>query len=206
MQRTFSLSDQFYRLSHAIKRNRSTLIVYALCCTVFLVIGIAIGVNMDDKCAYILQNGAPIFRYLRGESGAIVFFLLDLLFSVVYALFASGMFFFRPLALVSFAPCMYKSYSLGIQVCVIIGVYSGSALPMLFVFFVPIEIIEICIYCVLSYRCRRFAAVNCRCMPTKIDIIEYYKSLFWLFIAMAVCVLVKIFTAVLFCSAMIGVL
>ncbi len=206
MRRTYVISDFFYRLFHAVKRNRGAVIVYALCSVVFVVIGVAIGVNVADKTEYALRNGAPVFSFLRGDSGAAAFFFIELLFSVLYAALASGMFFARPLTLLSFAPCMYRSYTLGMHVCIIVGVYSASALPMLFVFFVPAVIVEIAVYCILSFNCRRFCSENYKCSPSKIDIKEYYKSLLPYAVILAATCLIKTFSVVLFGSALIGVI
>ncbi len=90
--------------------------------------------------------------------------------------------------------------------CIIIAVFSASSLPMLFVLFVPIGLIEICLLCVMSYRCFVFAAANVRCSPSKIDIKQYYKSaLPYVFVIIA-CALLKALTVSLFGSALIGVI
>ncbi|MCH5163002.1 MAG: hypothetical protein J1G38_05890 [Clostridiales bacterium] len=206
MRRTFVISDWFYRLTHAVKRNRAAVVIYALVFLLFLIIGIAVGVNIGDKTAYIMRNRSPVFAYLRGSSGFAAFFFLELLSTSVYCLFALGLFFKRPLSFLSIAPCMYKSYSLGMQVSVIVILFSAPSLPMLFVFFVPISIIEIAILCMLSFKCIAFAALNGRCSPSKPDIKAYFYSATPYFIAIAVCTFIKVMTVALFGSALIGVI
>lgn len=205
MRRIFVISDWFYRLTHSLKRNRTAVLIYALISLLFLIIGIAIGVNIGDKTDYILRNGSPLFRYLRGSSGIAAFFFLELLSTTVYGVFALSLFFKRPLSFLSIAPCMYKSYSLGMHVSVVVAVFSAPSLPMLFVFFVPINIIEIAIMCMLSYKCLAFAALNCGCSPSKPDIKAYYSSAVPYFFAIVICTVIKIMSVALFGSALIGV-
>ena len=205
MRRIFVISDWFYRLSHSLKRNRTAVLIYALISLLFLIIGIAIGVNIGDKTDYILRNRSPIFAFLRGSSGVAAFFFLEFLSTSVYCVFTITLFFKRPLSFFSIAPCMYKSYTLGIHVSVIVGVFSAPALPMLFVFFVPINIIEIGILCMLSYKCLAFAALNGRCSPSKPDVKAYFASTIPYFIAVGVCTFIKVLTVALFGSSLIGV-
>ncbi len=87
MRRTYIISDWFFRLTHAVKRNRGSVIVYALLTLVFIIVGIAIGANVPDKVAYITMNRAPLFAYLRGDSGAAAFLFLELFICAVYAAF-----------------------------------------------------------------------------------------------------------------------
>ncbi len=206
MRRSYIVSDWFYRVSHVIKRNRAAVVLYALCVLLFLILGIAIGVNVGDKTAYILRNKAPIFVYLRGDIGAVAFFFTDFLMTLVYAVFALSMFFHRVAAFLSLAPCMYKAYSLGMQATVIVTVYSASSMPMLFVFFVPVCIIEIAVICMLSFKCFAFASLNVRCSPSKADVKEHYVTAIPFVLALVFCALIKAVTAVLFGSALIGVL
>ena len=206
MRRSYIITDKFYRLSHSLRRNRGAVIVYSLTALLFLVIGIAIGVTIADKTAYAMRNGAPIFRSLRGDSGAFSFFFLTFLFSALYALFAASMFYFKATSFLSVAPYLYSSYALGVYTCVIIGLYSASALPMLFVLYIPMCLIEIVIFCMLSYRCIAFAALNGRCAPSAADVKQYYKETIPYLIALAVCALVKTVTVVLFGSALVGII
>ncbi|MCH5160516.1 MAG: hypothetical protein J1G04_00645 [Clostridiales bacterium] len=205
MRRSYVISDYFYNLVYKIRRNRVAVIVYALSCAVFLVIGIAVGVKIAEKSDYFLQNRAPIFIYLRGESGGATFFFIDMLLSLLYAVFCAALFFTKATAVLSFAPCLYKSYALGLHVSVIIGVFSVPALPMLFIFFVPITLIQICIYCILSYRCLAFSALCGRCMPSKPDIKVYAKSCIPFLLVVAVGSLLKVIAVAFFGSALIGV-
>ncbi len=205
MKRTLAISDWFYRLSHTIRRNKFSVAVYILLCLLFLVVGIAVGANMSDKTVFIIRNKSAIFKFLRGDIGIIAFFFTDLVVTCVYCLFAASMFFFKALTYISVASCIYKSYVLGMNVCIIIAVYSVSALPMLFVLFVPVCIIEITVMCMLSFGCFKFFALN-RCgMPSKPDIKIYYKGIINYFIIIAVSILVKAITLALFGSALIGV-
>lgn len=206
MKRSFAISDWFYRLSHTVRRNRFAVLVYTLICLLFLVVGIAVGINVSDKAEFVLRNNAPVFRFLRGDSGIVAFFFIDLLLTSVYCLFTASLFFYRALTYVSLAPCMYRSYVLGMNTSIIIVVFSVSSLPMLFVLFVPICIIEIFILCMLSARCFRFASLNCGCWPSKIDVLEYYRCFLQYLFAVAVCTLIKAITLALFGSALIGVI
>lgn len=204
MRRTYVISDWFYRLSHSLKRNRVTVVLYALVCVLFLVVGIAVGANMSDKMEYVLRNGAPIFKFLRGDIGIVAYFFLDFILSAVYCVFAASMFFNRALVFVSLAPCAYKSYVLGANTCIIIAVFSVSSLPMLFVAFVPVCIVEIVILCMISFRCFGFTALNRRCFPSIVDIRYYYKGLLTYIFVLAFFVLIKAITLALFGSALIG--
>ena len=206
MKRTYVISDFFYRLSHTLKRNKSYVLLYAMVCLLFLVVGVAVGANMSDKTEYVLRNGAPIFKFLRGDNGIVAYFFIDLLLSCVYCLFAASMFFFRALTFVSVVPCAYRSYVLGVNTCIIIVVFSVSALPMLFVTFVPVCIIEIAILCMISFRCFSFSALNRRCTPSGVDIKMYYKGLLSYIFVLVIFSVIKAVTLVLFGSALIGVL
>lgn len=206
MRRTYVISDFFYRLSHTLKRNKFTVLLYALLCVLFLVVGVAVGANMSEKTDYVLRNGAAIFKFLRGDNGIVAFFFIDFLMGAIYCFFTVSMFFNRVTVFISLAPCAYRSYVLGVNTCVIIVVFSVSALPMLFVTFVPICIIEIVILCMLSYRCFCFTALNRRCFPTGADLKCYYKGLLTYLFALAVFTLIKAITLVLFGSALIGVI
>lgn len=206
MKRSLAISDWFYRLSHTVRRNRFTVLIYALICLLFLVVGIAVGINVSDKSEFVLRNNAPVFRFLRGDSGIVAFFFIDISLTSVYCLFASSLFFYKALTYVSLAPCMYRAYVLGMNTSIIIVVFSVSSLPMLFVLFVPICIIEVFILCLLSARCFKFASLNCGCMPSKIDVIEYYRGFLQYIFAVAVCTLIKAITLALFGSALIGVI
>ena len=194
-----------YRLTHAFKRNKVTVGIYALLAVVFIVIGIVIGVNMEDKTAYALNNGAVIFKFLRGDSGAFAFFFTDFLLNTVYAVFAAIVIYPRFLWVISVAPTLYKSYSLGASVCVIVFVYSASALPMLFVLFVPICLIEIAVFSVLSFRSKCFSLEFGRGAPSKPDVKYYAKKTLPYIAVLAVCSLIKSITTVLFGSALIGI-
>lgn len=205
MKRSFAISDFFRGIFDGCKRNRTALIAYVLSCLVFLVIGIVVGVGISDKNVYITRNGTAVFLFLRDENSAFVFFIKDFAVYAAYALFSASMFFFRFLPVLSLAPCLYCSYALGMRVTVIIFVFSASALPMLFVLFVPVCIIQICLLCVLSHKCFEFASLNGRCSPSKYDIASYYKSLLPFAVILLLCSIVKIVTAVFFGSALIGV-
>lgn len=205
MRRSYVISDSFYKLTHAFKRNRVPVAFYALISAAFIVIGVVVGVNMEDKSAYALSNGAVIFKFLRGDTGAVAFFFTDFFMSAIYASFTVILIYPRFLWVISVAPTLYKSYSLGLQVCVIVFVYSASALPMLFVLFVPACIVEITVFSMLSFRCRRFSIENCRCAPSKPDIKYYLKQAVPYYIAIAFCSLVKTITTVLFGAALIGI-
>ena len=63
MKRSLVISDLMYRLVHSVKRNRFWVIVYVLLCLLFLVVGIAVGVNVFDKNEFVLRNGAVIFKF-----------------------------------------------------------------------------------------------------------------------------------------------
>lgn len=193
-------------MSHTVKRNKFAVVVYALLCLLFLVVGIAVGAGMSDKVAFIIHNRSGIFRYLTGDRGIFAFFFFDLLLSVIYCLFAASMFFFKALAYLSVAPCIYRSYVLGTNTCIIIAVYSVSALPMLFVLFIPMCLAEILILCILSFGCFGFASLNRYGMPCKYDIKMYYKNIIRYLVAVAVCAIIKAVTLVLFGSALIGVI
>lgn len=200
------ISDYFYRLTHIIKRNRAAVAIYTLSVLLFLIIGIAVGVNIGNKNEYILRNSSVIFGFLRGEKGAIVFFFIDFGLTAVYGLFAASMFFHRAAAFLSLAPCFYKAYELGLQACVILTVFSAPALPMLFVLFVPVCLVEIFIICVLSYKSFALAALGCGRTPSSADIRVHYRCTIPFFIAIGVCALVKVVTVTLFGSALIGVI
>ncbi|MDE6029352.1 MAG: hypothetical protein K2F90_03425 [Clostridiales bacterium] len=206
MRRSYVISDWFYRLSHTVRRNRSCVLLYVLLCLLFVVVGVAVGANMSDKTEYVLRNDAPIFKFLRGDSGIVAFFFIDAMLSCVYCVFAASMFYFRALTFISLVPCAYRAYVLGANTCIIIVVFSASALPMLFVAFVPICIIEIVILCMTSFRCFYFSSLNRRCSPSIVDIKLYYKGLLSYLFAMVVFTLIKALTLVLFGSALIGVL
>ncbi len=205
MKRSFVISDWLYRLSHTIRRNRLAVILYALICLLFLVIGIAVGIGVSDKRVFILNNGAMIFKFLRGDMGIVAYFFLDLLLTSVYCIFCASMFFNRPLAFLSIVPCAYRSYVLGMNVSIIIVVYSVSAIPMLFVLFIPICLMEIAVLCLLSFRCFAFVSLNGGCYPSKADIREYYSCVLQYIMIIAVFTLVKALTLALFGSALIGI-
>ena len=206
MRRTYVISDWFYRLSHTLKRNRPAVLIYALLCLLFLVVGIAVGASMSDKTEYVLKNGAGIFVFLRGERGIFAFFFTDFLLSGVYCIFAASMFFTRVTVFLSVVPCAYRSYVLGKTTSVIIVVFSVSSLPMLFVAFIPVCIVEIVILCMISFKCFTFTALNRRCSPCGADIKCYYKGLISYIIVLAVSTLIKCVTLILFGSALIGVI
>ncbi|MDE6294052.1 MAG: hypothetical protein K2L88_05470 [Clostridiales bacterium] len=206
MRRTYVISDFFYRLSHTLKRNRFTVLLYSLLCLLFLVVGVAVGANMSDKTEYVLRNGAAIFKFLRGDSGIVAFFFIDFFMGSIYCIFTVSMFINRVTVFISLAPCAYRSYVLGVNTCVIIVVFSVSALPMLFVTFVPVCIIEIVVLCMLSYRCFCFTALNRRCFPAWSDIKCYYKGILSYIFALAIFTLIKAITLILFGSALIGVI
>ncbi|MCH5350464.1 MAG: hypothetical protein J1F39_00650 [Clostridiales bacterium] len=206
MRRSYIISDSLYRLTHAFKRNKVTVGIYALFAAVFIVIGIVIGVNMEDKSAYALNNGAVIFKFLRGDTGAFAFFFTDFLLNTVYAAFAAIVIYPRFLWVISVAPMLYKSYSLGASVCVIVFVYSASALPMLFVLFVPMCIIEIAVFSALSFRSKCFSLEFGRGAPCKPDIKYYAKKTLPYIAVLVVCSIIKTVTVVLFGSALIGII
>lgn len=206
MRRTYVISDFFYRLSHSLKRNKISVLLYSLVCLLFLVVGVAVGAGVSDKAQYVVRNGAPIFKFLRGDSGIVAFFFTDFLLSSVYCIFAASMFINRVIVFISVAPCMYRSYVLGMNTCIIIAVFSVSSLPMLFVAFIPVCIVEIVILCMASYRCFCFTAVNYRCFPSSADIKHYYRGSTSYIMALAILSLIKAVTLALFGSALIGVL
>lgn len=206
MKRSLVISDLMYRLVHSVKRNRFWVIVYVLLCLLFLVVGIAVGVNVFDKNEFVLRNGAVIFKFLRGDTGIVAFLFIDLLLSCVYCLFAASMFLYKPLTFLSLMPCLYRSYVLGMNVSVIIAVFSVSSVPMLFVLYVPVCIVEITVMCMLSFRCFAFYALNNGCTPSRVDIKCYYKGLLQYFFVIVACVTVKSITLVLFGSALIGII
>lgn len=206
MKRSYAISDWFYRLSHIIRRNRFALLLYVLICVLFIVVGVAVGANISDKAEFALRNGAGIFVFLRGERGIFAFFFIDVLTTGVYCIFAASMFFVRVASFLSVAPCAYKSYVLGCNVTVIIGVYSVSAIPMLFVAFIPVCIVEIGVLCIISCKCFAFVSLNGRCSPSAIDIKEYYKALLPYLLIVVILILIKAVTLLLFGSALIGVL
>lgn len=206
MKRTFVISDWFYKLSHTLRRNRPTVVLYTLVCLLFLVVGIAIGANMSDKTDYVLRNGAGIFMFLRGDRGIFAYFFTDYLLSCVYCIFAASMFFNRVIVFISVVPCAYRAYVLGMNTSIIIAVFSVSSLPMLFVTFVPVCIVEIVILCMVSFRCFGFAALNRRCSAAWVDIKHYYKGLLSYLFVLAIFVLIKSVTLALFGSALIGVI
>lgn len=201
----YAVSDWFNMLGRRIKRNRVAVILYALSCLLFAVIGIAVGVNMNDKLSYVLKNSAGIFIFLRGDSTAVAFLFTDFSMTFLYAAFCASMFFFRALPILSLAPCLYRSYSIGVQASVIITVFSASSLPMLFVLYIPIGLIEVSFLCIISRRCFEFSALNSRCAPSKSDVIAYYKTYIPFLIVFAVCAIVKTLTLLLFGSALVGV-
>ncbi len=205
MRRSYVISDFFYNLVHVVKRNRVAVLIYALSCAVFLVIGIAVGAKIAEKSEYFQQNRAVLFAYLRGDTGGAAFFFLDLLLSLLYALFCAALFFNKAAAVLSIAPCLYKSYALGLHVSVVVGVFSAPAFTMLFIFYVPISLIQICVYCLLSYKCLSFSSLCGRCMPSKPDIIVYIKSCLPFFIIVAAGSLLKVIAVAFFGSALIGV-
>ena len=71
MKRSFVISDWLYRLSHTIRRNRLAVILYALICLLFLVIGIAVGIGVSDNRVFKFNNGTMIFKFLRGDMGVV---------------------------------------------------------------------------------------------------------------------------------------
>lgn len=206
MRRSYLITDWFYRLSHIIRRNRSAVLLYALCCLLFLVIGVAFGINIADKTSYAERNSSAIFCFLRGDVGIVSFFFIDVSVTFLYCVFGTSMFIFRITAILSIAPCIYRAYALGMHTCVIVSVFSASALPMIFVLFVPIEIVEIGIMCILSHRCISFASLNGRCMPSRSDVKEYYRSALPFVFIVIVLTLTKAFTVALFGSALIGII
>ena len=205
MRRTFVISDWIYRLSHSLKRNRFTVIVYALLCLLFLVVGITVGISVPEKNEFVLKNSSVIFGFLRGDTGIFAFFFIDFAFGAVYCLFAASMFFNRITVFLSVAPCAYRSYILGMNTSVIIAVYSVSAVPMLFVLFVPACVAEIFVLCLLSHKCFEFNAGVGGCSPSKPDLIQYYKCVLQYIFVYAVVLLVKSVTLVLFGSALVGI-
>lgn len=206
MRRSYVISDLFFRFTHCFKRNVTSVLVYSLFAAVFLVIGIAVGVKIDDKTEYVLRNGAVVFRFLRGDINVVVFFFYDAALSLLYCAFSCSMFFTRALSYLSFAPFMYKSYALGLRVSAIAVVFSGSSVPMLLVFYIPACLVDIAICCMLSFKCRSFRYECGKGMPSKPDIKFYYSSCVPFFIATAACSLIKAFSAALFGSALIGVI
>lgn len=205
MRRSFAVSDWFYRFSHSVRRNRFTVILYALICLLFLVVGITVGISVEDKGDFVARNSSVIFGFLRGDTGIFAFFFIDFAFATVYCLFAASMFFTRVTVFLSVAPCMYRSYVLGMNVSVIIAVFSVSALPMLFVLFIPACLIEIAIMCLLSKKCFEFNAGAGGCRPSKIDILQYYKSVLQYIFVLAVVILAKSITLALFGSGLVGI-
>ena len=206
MKRSYVISDWVYRITHSIKRNKTVVVLYALICVLFLVVGIAVGVGVSDKRIFILNNGAPIFKFLRGDIGIFTFFIFDFLLVGIYAVFSASVFFNKPLAFLSLVPCAYRAYVLGLNVSVIVVVYTVSALPMLFVLYIPINIIEIVVVCFASFGCFRFNALNCGCLPSKVDVKQYYITVLQYVIVLAGCVLVKTFTLGLFGSSLVGII
>lgn len=205
MRRVFAVSDWYYRISHIIKRNKFAVLLYVLICLLFLVVGIAVGASVSDKSEFIIRNGASLFKFLRGDIGVISYFFREYLLLLVYSAFATSMFFYRALAFVSLAPCVYKSYVLGMNVSIVIVVFSVSSVPLLMVAFVPICIAEVVILCILSFKCFAFAAVN-RCgFPSRYDIKYYYKPLVKYIFIIAAAMFVKVITLALFGSALIGI-
>ena len=91
MKRTYVISDFFFRLSHTIRRNKSFVLLYALLCLLFLVVGVAVGANMSDKTEYVLRNGAPIFKFLRGDNGIVAYFFIDFLLLMSVSLLLKSM-------------------------------------------------------------------------------------------------------------------
>lgn len=201
----YAVSDWFNMLGKKVKRNRVAVVLYALSCLLFLVIGIAVGVNMPDKTSYVLKNSAGIFIFLRGDSTVVAFLFTDFFMTVLYAAFCASMFFFRFLPILSLAPCLYRAYTIGVQASVTIIVFSASALPMLFVLYIPIGLIEMTLFCIISRRCFEFSTMNGRCAPSPSDVCMYYKTFIPFLIAFAVCAIIKTLTLVLFGSALVGV-
>lgn len=205
MRRSFAISDWFYSFSHSVKRNRFTVIVYSLVCLLFLVVGIAVGISVEDKGEFLTRNNSVIFGFLRGDTGIFTFFFIDFAFSAVYCLFAASMFFNRFIVFLSVAPCAYRSYLLGMNASVIIAVFTVSAVPMLFVVYIPACIVEIAIMCLLSQKCFEFNAGAGGCSPSKIDIIQYYKNVLRYIFVLVVVLIVKSITLVLFGSGLVGI-
>lgn len=205
MRRSFAISDWLYRLSHSMRRNRFALLLYGMLCLLFLVVGIAVGVNVSEKAEYVLRNNAVIFKFLRGDTGIVAFFFLEFVFAGIYILFSASVFFNRPLSFLSLAPCAYRSYVLGMNVSIIISVYSVSAVPMLLVLYIPACIVEVVVLCMVSYKCFTFVSINRCCLPSKPDLREYYKQLLSYIFATAVALLLKAITLALFGSALIGI-
>ena len=205
MKRTFVISDWFNSLSHSVRRNRFNVILYALLCLLFLVVGIAVGITVPDKAEYICISNGVLFGFLRGESGVFGFFFADFFLSVAYFAFAASMFFNRPTTFLSLAPCAYRSYILGLNVSVTVVAYTVSAVPMLFVLFVPTCIIEIAMLCMLSYGCFYFRSLNAGCSPSKADLAQYYKKVLQYILALFVVAVVKSVTLLLFGAGLVGV-
>ncbi len=206
MRRSFVISDFFYRLTHIVKRNRFAVVAYALTSLLFLIIGIAVGINIGDKVEYVSRNSAVVFGFLRGDKGAVAFFFIDLTLTSVYGLFAASMFFHRAAAFLSLAPCFYRSYELGMQSCVILTVFSMPSIPMLFVLYIPVCLAEIFIICMLSYKSFALASLCGGRAPSTVDAKVHYKNTVPFFMAIGVCTLVKVVTLSLFGSALIGVI
>ena len=161
---------------------------------------------MADKTEYALRNKGTIFVFLRGDCGIVVLLFLNLLMIELYALSSSSMFFTRVTVFLSVAPAVYKAYTLGLHTSVLLVVFSASAIPMLFVFFVPISILETIILCVLSKKCFMFTALNGRCRPSWADVKQYYFSCLPWFLALVVCVLIKTVFVGMFGSALLGII
>lgn len=205
MRRTYVISDWFSSLAYNIKRNKVAVILYILLCALFIAVGIIVGINMDDKNAYALRSGEGIFLFLRGERGIFPFFFLDFLLLAAYCLFAASMFFNRAVAFLSLAPPAYRAYVLGVNVTVIMAVYSVSALPMLLVAYIPVCLAELIVLCMLSYSSFAFSSLNRRCSPSIVDIKEYYKGLAKYLIICFMLSLIKTVTLALFGSGLIGI-
>lgn len=206
MRRSFVISDFFNRLLHVVKRNRVPVLLYGLAIVAFVAIGVAVGVRIEDKIEYIGCNNNVIFAFLRGDSGVIGFFFADLFITIVYVAFAGIMIFHRIATLLSVMPCLYLSYELGVQTCVILSVYSVSAMPMLLVFYLPICLVEICITCYAS--CRAFFQYSLcgGIIPSKYDVQIYIKSTFPILVIIVICAVVKALTIMMFGTGLIGII
>lgn len=206
MRRIYRISDYFYKLTYRLKRNRTAVVIYGLLCIVFLVIGIAVGVRVADKPDYILRNSAAILKFLRGDMGIIAFLFADYTVILIYGFFAASMFIIKPICFLSVAPAMYKAYMLGMQICVLVGVYTASAVPMLMVLYVPVCLAEIIVLCYVSARCFAFTSGCRHGAPAKIDIKLYYITFVPIVIVFGCLAIVKTLTLGLFGSALIGII
>lgn len=198
MRAIYIISDAWYSIKIALKRKASFVVFYSLVLTVGIIIGIVLGVGIDDKARYIASSGLPVFALLSGACGHASFFFLSLLIFLFFAIICSSLWFFRVTAYMSLLAVMYFGYLIGLICAVMLAFYGAAALLYLLLCFLPCMLIIGTVICCLSYKCIK-EAIRCsvygRCLY---DAKCYYLSLVRHIVAIGIVALIFfILTAVL---------